>query len=318
MACPHTSGVAALIVSYAYRNGVILTNTDVADILRNTTDNHYGVNGSYTGKLGTGRLNAYQALVETQNYFIPTATVIATPDCGTGSVTVSSNITGIQTFYLKNNGGGIISEWTGDANSHEFTELSDGTYKGQVENNGSMSTLSEAVILTNYENTQITDQPEDVSATVGDEATFTVIADGENLTYQWKFEGADIDDADQATYQILSVSMDNAGNYSVAVNGNCGEEISQDALLTVLTSIEELNNFGINIYPNPSNGIINISYPEDINEMEVVITGITGKLVHKEMLNNNSTTITLQQEAGIYLIRFDFNNQSVISTIIIE
>jgi subtilisin family serine protease len=65
MACPHASGVAALILSLAYGE---LTADDVADILRNTTDDHYAVNPNYIGKLGTGRLNAHQALLETQNY----------------------------------------------------------------------------------------------------------------------------------------------------------------------------------------------------------------------------------------------------------
>jgi subtilisin family serine protease len=65
MACPHASGVAALIVSLGYGQ---LTAADLADILKNTTDNHYGVNPGYIGKLGTGRLNAHQALLETLNY----------------------------------------------------------------------------------------------------------------------------------------------------------------------------------------------------------------------------------------------------------
>jgi subtilisin family serine protease len=65
MACPHASGVAALILSLAYGE---LTAEDVADILRNTTDNHYAVNPGFIGQLGTGRLNAYGALLETQNY----------------------------------------------------------------------------------------------------------------------------------------------------------------------------------------------------------------------------------------------------------
>jgi hypothetical protein len=66
MACPHASGVAALIISYAFRNGVMLTATDIADVLRNTTDNHYTVNPGFANQLGTGRLNAHQALLETQ------------------------------------------------------------------------------------------------------------------------------------------------------------------------------------------------------------------------------------------------------------
>ena len=49
MACPHTSGVAALVVSFAHRNSRTLSNTELADILINTTDDHYAVNQSYIG-----------------------------------------------------------------------------------------------------------------------------------------------------------------------------------------------------------------------------------------------------------------------------
>ena len=65
MACPHTSGVAALVVSFAHRNGRTLSSAEVEDILESTADDHYGVNQSYIGKLGSGRINAYQALLAT-------------------------------------------------------------------------------------------------------------------------------------------------------------------------------------------------------------------------------------------------------------
>lgn len=63
MACPHVSGVAALVLSYAHRNGVAFTNTELRNLLKSTTDDHYAVNPSYIGKLGTGRLNAHAALL---------------------------------------------------------------------------------------------------------------------------------------------------------------------------------------------------------------------------------------------------------------
>jgi hypothetical protein len=61
MACPHASGTAALMASLGYGE---LTAEQVAEILRNTTDNHYPVNPTFTGKLGTGRLNAHNALID--------------------------------------------------------------------------------------------------------------------------------------------------------------------------------------------------------------------------------------------------------------
>jgi subtilisin family serine protease len=70
MACPHASGVAALIVSLAPG---ILTAQNVRDILTSTTDNINALNPTYAGLLGTGRLNAYQALLATQPYLVLTA-----------------------------------------------------------------------------------------------------------------------------------------------------------------------------------------------------------------------------------------------------
>ena len=65
---PHVSGVAALVVSYTSRYGVILSNIALANILRTSADNHYGVNPNYIGQLGFGRLNAHAALLEATAY----------------------------------------------------------------------------------------------------------------------------------------------------------------------------------------------------------------------------------------------------------
>ncbi|MFP4555504.1 MAG: GEVED domain-containing protein [Bacteroidales bacterium] len=66
MACPHVSGVAALLASYANRNGETLTRTQVWNLLVDNVDDHYSLNSNYTGQLGSGRLNAEKALVALQ------------------------------------------------------------------------------------------------------------------------------------------------------------------------------------------------------------------------------------------------------------
>lgn len=68
VACPHVSGVAALVISLAYRYDVILDNDTVLDILSDSADDHYSVNPNYLGLLGSGRLNANEALLLTQTY----------------------------------------------------------------------------------------------------------------------------------------------------------------------------------------------------------------------------------------------------------
>jgi hypothetical protein len=108
MACPHTSGVAGLMLSYAYRNGTILDNDSVADILRNTTDNHYAVNPGYFGMLGTGRLNAYSALLEVQESYLivlEPAQITATA-AGLHEINVS--------WELNANGNDVMLLWSPD------------------------------------------------------------------------------------------------------------------------------------------------------------------------------------------------------------
>ncbi len=415
---------------------------------------------------------------------VPNATVSATPGCGTGSVTVSSDKSGTQTFYLTDNDGIVIDDWTGSSTSHEFTGLSNGTYRGKVEKDGNMSALSAPVILTNlqyptpptsvaatetqicegnstelsytggsgdsfewYENscggssvgsgnnlevsptenttyygrwenscgestcesitievdqtitanagnddttcsenyqlsgndptpgtgtwtlvgggatiedvndpntniiisdapvtltwtiingvcqdsdnvtislgttTAITNQPEDVNANVGDDVSFTVVAEGENLTYQWRFEGDDINGATNATYEILSVVLDDAGEYDVVVSGTCGNVTSDIAVLTVTTSIEDLQKYGIKVYPNPSqDGIFNISYNDNINQMKIFVSDIEGKNIFSDDISktNNYILDLSNYEKGIYLIKFIYDKETVISPIIIK
>ncbi len=66
MACPHVSGTAALIASYSARNGYIFTAAELRQLLKDTADDIYTINPTWEGKLGTGRVNAYLALLEVQ------------------------------------------------------------------------------------------------------------------------------------------------------------------------------------------------------------------------------------------------------------
>ncbi|MCK4980679.1 MAG: S8 family serine peptidase, partial [Candidatus Delongbacteria bacterium] len=82
MACPHVTGVAALILSMAPG---VFTNQEVRDILKNTTDNIDAQNPSYIGELGTGRLNAYAALQMAEGMLYtdpPSAPTLVSPSNG--------------------------------------------------------------------------------------------------------------------------------------------------------------------------------------------------------------------------------------------
>jgi hypothetical protein len=80
----------------------------------------------------------------------------------------------------------------------------------------------------------ITAQPQSVAVTVGQNANFSVTANGTaTLTYQWKKNGTAIAGATTAALTIANAQTTNAGNYTVVVSNSVGNVTSATAILTV-------------------------------------------------------------------------------------
>jgi hypothetical protein len=82
----------------------------------------------------------------------------------------------------------------------------------------------------------ITTQPTSVSVASGSSASFSVVASGSSLTYQWYFASAAISGATSATYSISSVASSNAGSYYVIVTNSAGSVTSSTVTLTITSS----------------------------------------------------------------------------------
>jgi len=78
-----------------------------------------------------------------------TVTATASGGCGTGSVTLTSTVSANQTFYLQTGSGTPVANWTGTTDTHTFTGLASGTYKGYTVNGALTSPTSNTVTLTN-------------------------------------------------------------------------------------------------------------------------------------------------------------------------
>ena len=80
----------------------------------------------------------------------------------------------------------------------------------------------------------ITKQPEAITVTVGQTASFTVEATGTSPIFQWKKGGSDIPGANSSTYTTPATSLADSGTkYSVVVSNDLGTATSNDASLTV-------------------------------------------------------------------------------------
>jgi subtilisin family serine protease len=103
MAAPHVSGIASLVVSHVY--GVFEAD-DVKDILSSSADDHYAVNPGFIGELGSGRINAYNALIEAQNYVVG----VMNPSNFTATALDSSEIE--LTWNKNDDGNDVLLAWS--------------------------------------------------------------------------------------------------------------------------------------------------------------------------------------------------------------
>jgi len=83
----------------------------------------------------------------------------------------------------------------------------------------------------------VTSQPTNLTVAVGGKATFYVSASGPTpLSYQWRFNGANIAGATGSAISLSSVQTNQAGSYSVLVSNYGGSVASSAATLRVLVS----------------------------------------------------------------------------------
>lgn len=214
----------------------------------------YTLSGATTGSgSGTASGQNFNAGVTTVKYILtgsPTVncsfTVTVTPIAPAISIQPASQsvCTGTNvTFSVTAAGTGLTYQWRkggvniGGANTASFTITSTvagnaGNYDVVVTSPCSLSTTSSVAVLT-VGATNITTQPVSQAVCPDANVTFSVIASGASLTYQWRKGGVNISGANAASFTINNVMAADAGNYDVVVNSSCGTATSNIATLTV-------------------------------------------------------------------------------------
>lgn len=94
---------------------------------------------------------------------------------------------------------------------------------------------SNAVLAVTVVPPSIQVQPLSQSVVAGSRASFSVSVTGTApLSYQWRFNGADLPGATNSAFEIEATGLTNAGNYAVIVTNFAGSVTSSNALLTVI------------------------------------------------------------------------------------
>ena len=205
-------------------------------------------------------------------------------------------------------------QWTISSGSGTFADASDPNTTLTIASSPVVATWtitngscvsSDNVTITQLDSTEITTQPVSVTdANLGDTVEFTVVATGSNLTYQWQLNANDISGATSDTYTINGVTTADTGTYTVVVSGDCGSVTSEGAVLAIVVSdLQTLNELGVKLYPNPTNGDFTIAFNKITDLYNVSIVNANGKVVYNSTMNERENRITLNLPAGIYTVK---------------
>ncbi|HEX5218170.1 MAG TPA: immunoglobulin domain-containing protein [Verrucomicrobiae bacterium] len=109
-----------------------------------------------------------------------------------------------------------------------------GNYSLLVSNVYGVTESSNALVTVLESSPYILKQPTNTTATLGGLVTFTVEARGSTpMTYQWRFNGADILNATNSVLTLSSLGYDDAGFYTVVISNHVGTTVSAKVELSI-------------------------------------------------------------------------------------
>lgn len=128
--------------------------------------------------------------------------------------------------------------------------------------------------------------------TCGKTVIFQVTANDDNLTYQWYHNGKLIPFANEDEYEIESVTIEDAGSYSVKVRGNGGTTATAQTSLWIIEPVLKNSIFSINIY-GPEDEEFSVYYSNKLKETPQLL--FTDTLVESPYIIEDKTTKTTAQ-----------------------
>ena len=133
----------------------------------------------------------------------------------------------------------------------------------------------------------------------------TVAASPAGMNYQWIncASGTDIPTATAAQFTATA-----NGSYAVIVTSLQGCEDVSDCITISSVGLDQINVSDLNVFPNPTNGEVNVSMPENMM-VDVQIFDAQGKLVAEQAnVTNNGKLNISNVTPGVYMVRLTAEN----------
>ena len=193
--------------------------------------------GSYDCQVSNdcGNLLTQAALLTVDEAVAVTGHPLPTAACPGSRVVLTVTVSGSPPFsYQWRKNGADLGGATGASLVLDPVAAGDGGTYDCLVTNACGSAASHTALLRIDEPATVTASPVDQDVCHGDEAIFTVSAQGTGpFAYQWRKDGADIPGATAATLNVAAVAPTDGGSYACVITNPCGTVVSGDAILAV-------------------------------------------------------------------------------------
>ena len=271
----------------------------------------------------TDTSDAYFTIVEVTEL---TANFVGDPtSVATGSTVMFTDLTtGGPTSWEWTFEGGTPDAYTGQT-PPEILYESAGSYAGTL----SVSNADLSDITTMIDYIVVGDAPTadfEASETlilIDETVDFTSLSTGENLTYEWYFEGGVPETSTEENPMGIKYSTDGLFDVELIVTNDFGSQsLLMEDYIEARTGVgvEEEFESMINIYPNPVSDVLTIKLENNLS-CEYMLFDITGNLLETSFIENQNTTIDVSNiNPGVYLLQIKDNQstQQIIKKIIIK
>ncbi len=142
---------------------------------------------------------------------------------------------------------------------------------------------------------------------VGGYANFTSLCTGEDLSYEWTFEGATPDTSSVANPQEIYylIMADSLYDVTLVASNVFGSDTmtKADYIHTIPDGINE-NGFesSVVLYPNPSTGTVHLALPDN-SQTEISVLNLLGNRVYSTTLNGSDVIKLNNLTKGVYFVR---------------
>jgi len=136
------------------------------------------------------------------------------------------------------------------------------------------------------------------------------IATGQDLSYQWFFEGGQLT-GETAAQLTFTAQQQFAGNYTCTVSNACGDVISNEAVVRVDLATDVLYAEALSqvlVYPNPAETMCTIAAPEG---SIIEIFDLTGRKLFSAVQSTDKMDVAMNtMNSGIYMVTIQYKERS--------